>query len=108
VAASFFACWATLAASSASRTSFSASAGAAARASEFGTNRAGWENATGSASFGEMMTRVPIRILSNSLSAKPNGMRTQPWEAAYPGSGPPCSAMPFQVMRSMLGIQASP
>jgi hypothetical protein len=26
---------------------------------------------------------------------------------AYPGNGPPCSAMPFQVMRSMCGIQAS-
>src|SRR5580704_18972468 len=34
-------------------------------------------------------------------------MRTQPCEAAYPGSGPPCSAMPFQVMRCMFGIQAS-
>ena len=72
-----------------------------------GTNRAGWENATGSASFGEKITRVPIRILSNSLSAKPNGRRTQPFEAGCPGNGPPCSAMPFQVTRSMLGIQAS-
>ena len=26
---------------------------------------------------------------------------------AYPGSGPPCSATPFQVMRCMFGIQAS-
>src|SRR5476651_301280 len=31
----------------------------------------------------------------------------QPCEAAYPGSGPPCSATPFQVMRCMFGIQAS-
>src|SRR2546429_1686595 len=40
-------------------------------------------------------------VLSNSFSAKPNGIRTQPCDAAYPGSGPPCSAMPFQVMRCM-------
>ena len=58
-------------------------------------------------SFGAMITRIPIRTLSNNLSAKPKGMRTQPCEAAYPGSGPPCSAMPDQVMRSMFGIQAS-
>ena len=106
-AASLFACLAILAASSASRASASARAGAAAMASGFGTNRAGWENATGSASFGEMMTRVFIRTLSNSLSAKPKGRRTQPFEAGCPGNGPPCSAMPFQVTRSMCGIQAS-
>ena len=76
-------------------------------ASAFGTNSAGWENSTGAASFGEMITRIPIRVLSNSFSAKPKGIRTQPCEAAYPGSGPPCSAMPFQVMRCMCGIQAS-
>jgi hypothetical protein len=76
-------------------------------ASAFGCNNAWWENSTGAASFGEMITRIPIRGLSNSLSAKPKGMRTQPCEAAYPGSGPPCSAMPFQVMRCMCGIQAS-
>ena len=70
-------------------------------------NSAGWENSTGAASFGEMITRIPIRVLSNSFSAKPKGMRTQPCEAAYPGSGPPCSATPFQVMRCMFGIQAS-
>ena len=94
-------------ASSASRASVSARAGAAAMACEFGVNSAGWENSTGSASLGEMITRVPMRTLSNSFSAKPKGIRTQPCEAAYPGNGPPCSAMPFQVMRSMCGIQAS-
>ena len=106
-AAAFFASSAVLAASAASRASGSALAGAAAMASAFGTNSAGWENSTGSASFGEMITRIPIRVLSNSFSAKPKGIRTQPCEAAYPGSGPPCSAMPFQVMRCMCGIQAS-
>ena len=70
-------------------------------------NSAGWENSTGAASFGEMITRIPIRVFPNSFCAKPNGIRTQPWEAAYPGSGPPCSAMPFQVMRFICGIQAS-
>ena len=54
-----------------------------------------------------MITRIPIRVLLNSLLAKPKGIRTQPCEAAYPGNGPPCSAMPFQVMRCMCGIQAS-
>ena len=107
VAAAFFASSAALAASAASRASVSARAGAAAMASAFGTNSAGWENSTGAASFGEMITRIPIRVLSNSFSAKPKGIRTQPCEAAYPGSGPPCSAMPFQVMRCMFGIQAS-
>jgi len=96
-----------LVASSASRASVSARAGAAAMACEFGVNSAGWENSTGSASLGEMITRVPMRTLSNSFSAKPKGIRTQPCEAAYPGNGPPCSAMPFQVTRSMCGIQAS-
>jgi hypothetical protein len=43
----------------------------------------------------------------STLSAKPKGIRTQPCEAAYPGNGPLCSAMPFQVLRSMFGIQAS-
>ena len=38
---------------------------------------------------------------------KAKSIRTQPCEAAYPGNGPPCSAMPSQVMRSMFGIQAS-
>jgi hypothetical protein len=76
-------------------------------ASAFGTNSAGWENSTGSASSGEMITRIPIHVLSNNFSAKPKGIRMQPCEAAYPGSGPPCSAMPFQVMRCMLGISAS-
>ena len=94
-------------ASSASRASASARAGAAAMASDFGPNSAGWESSTGSASFGEMITRVPMGTLSNSFSAKPKGIRTQPCEAAYPGNGPPCNAMPFQVMRSMFGIQAS-
>ena len=76
-------------------------------ASWFGANSAGWVNSTGSAFSGEMITRIPIRVLSNSFSAKPNGIRTQPCEAAYPGSGPPCSAIPFQVMRCMFGIEAS-
>ena len=48
----------------------------------FGTNSAGWENSTGSASSGEMITRIPIHVLSNSFSAKPKGIRTQPCEAA--------------------------
>src|SRR3984893_13620590 len=60
-------------ASSGSRASVSARAGAAAMASDFGTNSAGWENSTGSASLGEMITRVPMRTLSNSFSAKPKG-----------------------------------
>ena len=107
VAAAFFVSAAAWAVSAASRASVSACAGAAARASAFGVNSAGWENSTGTASFGEMITRIPIRVLSNSFSAKPKGMRTQPCEAAYPGSGPPCSARPFQVIRCMFGIQAS-
>ncbi len=37
----------------------------------FGTNSAGWEKSTGTASFGAMITRIPIRVLSNSFSAKP-------------------------------------
>ena len=73
----------------------------------FGTRSAGWEKSTGAGSSGAMITRIPIRVLLNSLSAKPKGIRTQPCEAAYPGNGPPCSAMPFQVMRCMCGIQAS-
>ncbi len=71
VAAAFFASSAVLAASAASRASVSARAGAAATASAFGTNSAMWENSTGAASFGEMITRIPIRVLSNSSSAKP-------------------------------------
>jgi hypothetical protein len=106
-AAAFFASSAVLAASAASRTSVSARAGAAATAFAFGTNSPGWENSTGAASFGEMITRIPIFVLSNSFSAKPYGMRTHPCEAAYPGSGPPCGATPFQVMRCMFGIEAS-
>jgi hypothetical protein len=35
------------------------------------------------------------------------GMRTQPCEAGYPGSGPAWSAMPDQVMRCMKGMEAS-
>jgi hypothetical protein len=70
-AAAFFASPAVSAASAASRASASALAGAAAMASRFGTNSAGWENSTGSASFGEMITRIPIHVLSNSSSAKP-------------------------------------
>src|SRR5262245_12429298 len=60
-----------LAASSATRASVSTRAEMAAMASAFGTNSAGCENATGSASFGAMIMRMPIRTLSNSLSAKP-------------------------------------
>src|ERR1700736_321016 len=80
-------------ASSASRASVSARAGAAAMASDFGTNSAGWENSTGSASLGEMITRVPMRTLSNSFSAKPKGIRTQPCEAAYPGNAKKMAAL---------------
>ena len=57
-------------------------AGAAAMASLLGTNSAGCEKSTGAASFGEMITRMPILVLSNKLSAKPKGIRTQPCEAA--------------------------
>ena len=39
-------------------------------ASTFGTKSAGWENSTGAVSFGEMITRIPIQVLSNSSSAK--------------------------------------
>ena len=39
-------------------------------ASAFGTNSAGWENSIGAASSGEMITRIPIHVLSNSFSAK--------------------------------------
>ena len=81
-AAAFFASSAALAASAASRTSVSARGGAAATASAFGTRSAAWENSTGAASFGEMITRIPIRVLLNSFSAKPKGNRTQPCEAA--------------------------
>src|SRR5262249_35682063 len=70
VAAAFFASSAVLAASAASRASVAARAGAAATASAFGTNSAGWEISTGAASFGEMITRIPIHVLSNSFSAK--------------------------------------
>ena len=70
VAAAFFASSAVLAASAASRASVSTFAGAAAMASRFGTNSAGWENPTGSASFGEMITRTPDQVFSNSFSAK--------------------------------------
>jgi hypothetical protein len=72
-AAAFFASSAVLAASAASRASASALAGAAAMASWFGTNSAGWENSTGSASFGEMITRIPIHVLSNSFLGKAEG-----------------------------------
>ena len=70
-AAAFFASSAAFVASAASRASVSARAGAAAMASAFGMNSAGWEISTGAASFGEMITRIPIRVLSNSFSAKP-------------------------------------
>jgi hypothetical protein len=70
LAAAFFASSAVLAASAASRASVSARAGAAATACAFGTNSAGWENSTGAASFGEMITRIPIRVLLNNFSAK--------------------------------------
>ncbi|MGY3661911.1 hypothetical protein ACVJ19_008574 [Bradyrhizobium sp. USDA 376] len=69
-------------ASSASNESLSARLGTAAMASRFGTNRDGCEKSTGAASFGEMITRMPMLVLSNRFSAKPNGMRTQPCEAA--------------------------
>ena len=62
--------------------SFSARAGAASIASCFGTNSEGWEKSTGSASLGEMITRIPIGALSNSFSATSKGIRTQPCEAA--------------------------
>jgi len=71
VAAAFFALSAACTASAASRASVSARAGAAGTTSAFGMNSAGWENSTGAASFGEMITRIPIRVLSNSFSAKP-------------------------------------
>jgi hypothetical protein len=70
-AAAFFASAAVLAASAASLASASALAGAAAMASRCGTSSAGWENSTGSALSGEMITRMPIHVFSNSFSAKP-------------------------------------
>jgi hypothetical protein len=70
VAAPFFASSAVLAASAASRASGSARTAATARAFACGTNNARWENSTGAASSGEMITRIPIRVLSNSFSAK--------------------------------------
>jgi hypothetical protein len=71
-----------LAASAASRASGSARTDAAAIASAFGTRSAGWEKSTGVGSPGAMITRIPIRVLLYSLSAKPKGIRTQPCEAA--------------------------
>ena len=82
VAAAFFASSAALTASAASRASASGRDGAAATASAFGMISAGWEISTGAVSFGEMITRMPIRVLSNTFSAKPNGIRMQPCEAA--------------------------
>ena len=49
---------------------------AAAIASDFGTNSAGWENSTGSASLGEMITRVPMRTLSNGFLSFSTTMKT--------------------------------
>ena len=66
-AAAVFAAAAALVASSASRASASARAGMASIASCLGTNNDGSENATGSASLGEMITRIPIGALSNTL-----------------------------------------
>ena len=71
VTAAFFAAAAAWTASAASAVSVSALAGAAAMASAFGCNSAGWENATGAGSFGAIITRMPICVLSNSFSAKP-------------------------------------
>ena len=48
-----------------------ARADAAARARAFGSNSAGCEISTGCASFGAMITRVPIGTWSNKFSAKP-------------------------------------
>ena len=69
-AAAALASSAALAASAASRASVSARAGAAASASAFGTNSFGSENATGSASFGAMITRMPICVLPNKFFGK--------------------------------------
>jgi hypothetical protein len=69
-AAALFASSAVLAASAALRASVSARGGAAAMASGLGANSAGWVNSTGSASFGAMITRMPIRVSSKSFSAK--------------------------------------
>ena len=81
-AEAFFASSAALAASAASRVASRRAPGAAATASAFGWNSIWSEKSTGSASIGEMITRIPIRVLSNSFSAKSYGIRTQPCEAA--------------------------
>ena len=44
---------------------------------------------------------------AEAVAAAPARAEMPAREAAYPGSGPPCSATPFQVMRCMFGIQAS-
>jgi hypothetical protein len=79
-AAALFASRAIVVASWAARESVSARAGTAAMASGFGPNSAGFENSTADRYFEQ-----PLR---------------------NPGSGPPCSAMPDHVMRSMFGIHA--
>jgi len=71
IVALFFVCSASLAASAASRASGSAFVEAAAMACAFGVSSAGWEISTGSASSGETITRIPIRVLLNSFSANP-------------------------------------
>ena len=58
-----------LAASAISRATASARVGAAARAAALGWKSFGSEKSTGTASIGEMITRIPIRVLSNSFSA---------------------------------------
>ena len=58
----------------------------------------------GATSVGATITRMPRRVTSNRRAAKSKGIRTQPWDAAYPGRRPPWSAMPDQVMRCMWGM----
>jgi len=103
VTAACFAVAALLAASSAS----AARTAARASAPGFGMNRAGWAISMGVTSVGATITRIPSRVRSNKRAAKSYGSRMQPWDAGYPGSGPPWSAMPDQVMRCMWGMYAS-
>src|SRR5262249_21782896 len=85
---------ASLVASSASRASVSERVGAAAMASDFGTNSAGWENSTGSASLDEMITRVPMRTLSNSFSgAFPCAVRVKKAGLKKSRGGTACSCV---------------
>src|SRR4029078_4885153 len=72
----------------------------------------GWKSAGCSMSFGivlfaAIMTLSPIRVTWNSFGAKEKGSRIQPWEAGWPGTTPPWSAVPDHVTRCIQGIGAA-